>query len=107
MIHPERRKENLKKIEEMDKLKPCPFCGNENPTIKMCKGRKFVNGLDQPIEQHKWYVWCPKCKSRGSVASGKVNLLGDLNYYLPRPIWQTTDKEIKNIAIKLWNYRIE
>lgn len=91
----------------MSELKCCPFCGNENPTIKMCKGRKFVNGLDQPIEQHKWYVQCTKCKSRGSVASGKVNLWENLNRDFKRPIWQTTDDEIKSIAIKLWNYRID
>ena len=33
MIHPERRRENLKKIAEMEmsdeELKPCPFCGGE------------------------------------------------------------------------------
>ena len=91
----------------MEELKRCPFCGNENPALKMCKGRKFINGLDQPIEQHKWYVQCQKCKARGSVASGKVNLWENLNHDLPRPIWQTTDDEIKRIAVKLWNYRVD
>lgn len=91
----------------MEKLKRCPFCGYENPKTKMCKGRKYVNGLDQPIEQHKWYVQCPKCKSRGSVASGKVNLLAAWNQNLPKPIWQTDDDVIESIAIRLWNYRID
>ena len=91
----------------MEELKRCPFCGHDKPIIKMCKGRKFANGLDHPIEQHKWYVQCPKCKSRGSIASGKVNLFENLYPRLTRPIWQTTDDEIKSIAIKLWNYRIE
>ena len=91
----------------MEELKHCPFCGNENPVLKKCKGRKFINGLDQPIEQHKWYVQCQNCKARGSVASGKVNLWEHLNYDLPRPIWQTTDDQIKSVAVKLWNYRID
>ena len=91
----------------MEELKRCPFCGNVNPALKMCKGRKFLNGLDQPIEQHKWYVQCPKCKARGSVSSGKVNLLSDLNRDLPIPRWQTTDDQIKSIAVKLWNYRVD
>ena len=91
----------------MERLKQCPFCGYEKPGLMMCKGRKFVNGLDQPIEQHKWYVQCPKCKARGSVASGKVNLWSDLNKDLPIPGWQTTDDQIKSIAVKLWNYRID
>ena len=91
----------------MEELKRCPFCGNENPTLKMRKGRKFINGLDQPIEQHKWYARCPKCKARGSVASGKVNLWENLNHDLQRPIWQTTDDEIKMVAVKLWNYRVD
>ena len=88
-------------------LKQCPFCGYEKPGLMMCKGRKFVNGLDQPIEQHKWYVQCPKCKARGSVSSGKVNLWPHINNDLPIPGWQTTDDQIKSIAVKLWNYRID
>ena len=91
----------------MEELKRCPFCGYEKPGLTMRKGRKFVNGLDHPIEQHKWYAYCPRCKARGSVASGKVNLLARLYQDLPTPVWQTTDEEIKSIAIKLWNYRIE
>ena len=43
MIHPERRKENLKKIEEMDKLKPCPFCGRE------VRAERYVEEVDYDI----------------------------------------------------------
>lgn len=77
----------------------------------MRKGRKFINGLDHPIEQHRWYVQCCKCKARGSVASGKVNLYE--NYFISQdtrnkfPEWQTTDDEIKRIAVMLWNVRID
>ena len=43
MIHPERRKENLKKIEEMDKLKPCPFCGRD------VRVERYVEEVDYDI----------------------------------------------------------
>lgn len=43
MIHPERRMENLKKIEEMDKLKHCPFCGGE-----VCV-KRYVEEIDYDI----------------------------------------------------------
>ena len=75
----------------------------------MRKGNKYVNGLDHPIEQHKWYVQCTKCKARGSIASGKVNLYE--NYFISQetrnhfPPWQKTDDEIKREAIDLWNDR--
>ena len=46
MIHPERRKENLKKIEEMEKLKPCPFCGGKAEIYK--KTDKFVSDRFYP-----------------------------------------------------------
>ena len=43
MIHPERREENLKKIEENDKLKPCPFCGRE------VRVERYVEEVDYDI----------------------------------------------------------
>ena len=43
MIHPERRKENLKKTEEMDKLKSCPFCGRE------VRVERYVEEVDYDI----------------------------------------------------------
>jgi hypothetical protein len=47
VIHPERRKENLKKIEEMDKLKPCPFCGREVRVERYVEeGRRWRTLLD-------------------------------------------------------------
>ena len=91
----------------MEELKPCPFCGYEKPITMMRKGRKFVNGLDHIIEQHKWYVQCPRCKARGSVASGKVNPSAWWYRDIAKPVWQTTDGEIKSIAVKLWNVRVD
>ena len=40
MIHPERRRKNLKEIEEMDKLKHCPFCGGE------VRVKRYVEEID-------------------------------------------------------------
>ena len=94
----------------MDKLKPCPFCGSTKIRMEKKKGRTFVNGLDQPVEQHKWYAQFTRCKARGSIASGKVNLY--YNYAISQetrdkfPEWQTTDDEIRRIAVVLWNVRM-
>ena len=90
----------------MDELKHCPYCGYKTPKIMMRKGRKFVNGLNHPVEQHKWYVQCPKCKARGPISSGKVNLMRNLYHDVPRPEWEKEDNTIKDIAICMWNYRV-
>ena len=94
---------------KLEHIKPCPFRNNETLMITGRKGRRFVNGLDHPIEHHKWYVQCGKCKARGSLASGKVNLYE--NYCITPeqrakfPEWQTTDNELRDKAIRLWNER--
>ena len=91
------------------KAKPCPFCGSGRIRTDHKTGRKFINGLDHPVEQHKWYAQCTKCKARGAVASGKVNLTE--NYFISQatrdrfPEWQTTDNELHRKAIELWNNR--
>ena len=87
----------------------CPFCGWHKSRLQMKKGRKFINGLDHPIEEHKWYIQCIKCKARGPIASGKVNLYE--NHFITTeqrekfPDWQTTDEELMSKAVKLWNRR--
>ena len=93
----------------MNKPMYCPFCGEDSTRLKKAIGRRFVNGLDEPIEQHKWYVQCQKCKARGSIASGKVNLYDNFAITPEKrkkfPSWQTTDNELMRLAIRLWNIR--
>lgn len=91
------------------KAKPCPFCGNERVVAQLKTGRNYINGLDQPIQQHKCYIQCTKCKARGALASGKVNLTENYCVSVSArekfPTWQTTDNELKEKALILWNER--
>ena len=70
MLHPERRKENLKKIEEMEKLKPCPFCGSkavlrkkanlETYIVECTNGfcpASYMIGNDYETEEEAVEVW--------------------------------------------------
>ena len=94
----------------MDNVEVCPFCGSNKVRGVKRNGRTFVNGLDQPIEQHIWYIQCTKCKARGSIASGKVNLYENVMVSEERrkefPSWQTTDSELFREAASLWNTRV-
>ena len=91
----------------MSELRICPFCGGKRTRPAMRKGRTFINGLDETIEQHKWYIQCCKCKARGPIASGKVNLYENKLVSEERrkkfPTWQTTDRELKEAAMNKWN----
>lgn len=91
----------------MTKRKLCPFCGWPGTSLIRSNGRKFINGLDHPIHEHKWYVRCNKCNARGPIASGKVNLYEN-NFITPEqrakfPEWQTTDDELIDKAVSAWN----
>lgn len=99
----------IKKLEQA-KRNLCPFCGNTKSTLRGNTGRRFVNGLDHPIEQHRWYVQCNKCKAKGGIASGKVNLYENGEPIAPEsrknyPDWQTTDADLARKALDLWNRR--
>ena len=83
----------------MIELKPCPFCGNAKIQMKKKKGRTFVNGLDEPIEQHKWYAQCTKCRARGSIASGKVNLYDNNTINTINTYFEVGEKNGKYIAL--------
>ena len=97
------------KVKNTEKPNRCPFCKGTRVLLQMKKGRKFINGLDHPIEEHKWYAYCTRCKARGPIASGKVNLYE--NYVITPetrahfPRWQRTDNELRAEAMELWNRR--
>ena len=78
MIHPERRKENLKKIEEMDKLKPCPFCGRE------VRVERYVEEVDYDI------CWIEH------IANEPICFLHSARGYVGK----------KSDLIELWNRRV-
>ena len=49
-----------------DKLKPCPFCGDDNATI-------------QKDELGDFYVWCYKCESRSAGVGTKQHAKSSWN----------------------------
>ena len=86
-------------------IKPCPFCKSTSLIVDKKSRLAGFNGLEERIERHIYSVRCNKCESRGPIASGLV--LAFKNYHeLPDPDWATTDEEIRNRAIDLWNGRI-
>lgn len=61
----------------MAELKPCPFCGNYNVSVKGIK---------------KYWVSCPKCGCEGPTNRSRLLI----NYGL----WETEED-----AIRAWNHR--
>lgn len=89
-----------------EELKPCPFCGSEKTKLIKNSTLYGFNGLDERIEQHKFYVRCNKCFARGGTASGKViTRLSSttLGLSLALPEWATTDEALKAEAVAKWN----
>lgn len=81
----------MKKNENLEKLKPCPFCGSTKLTVvSKHNGTHYYCGTDSVS------VRCSKCYARGSTVSCKVvkGKHGDVD-------------ETKQKAIELWNTRFE
>lgn len=54
----------------MNELKPCPFCGTENPSLKF-------NG-----ECDRWYLMCDKCEASIGITDEGVTLTENARYVL-------------------------
>lgn len=59
---------------EHKKLRPCPFCGNEE---------MFDNYLAE-MSPGRWCVECPDCEAGGPVMSSKEDAIEMWNYGNPR-----------------------
>lgn len=84
----------------MDKLKPCPFCGNEN-IIFQTKEVEFYGQRYDGIKKIKFraYCTCTKCHSRGKPVFAIID-----DVYIRG--WDTRMKEkLYPIAAEHWNRR--
>ena len=88
-------------------LKPCPFCGSKR--LKVCKknnGTKYVNEFSRRIERHTYSVRCNACYARGGAVGGLVpDRPTESGVYRGVSGEITTDKDLQDEAIRLWNGR--
>ncbi len=88
----------------MEKLKPCPFCGNDSTdphdlqSVDIVEGTRNTigYGLPAPAPYKIIYVRCGQCYARtGNTATG-YNALTKTTL---------TDEQARQIAISKWNRR--
>lgn len=81
---------NMRKVNRMDELKPCPFCGGDRVKLMLEHDRDAGRC---------WYVGCEKCYARGASFSeshgDRQN--GDIAYSQIVTTWKH--------ATKAWNRR--
>lgn len=80
-------------------LKPCPFCGYENP--KMTEKRSGNNERTGDMFQ----ILCGKCKARGPIFTARYSRTCDFGrYYYKADAFATVEAQQK--AIEAWNRRV-
>ena len=85
-------------------IKPCPFCKSTSLIVDKKSRLYGFNGMDERIERHIYSARCNKCKASGPISSVLV-FMSKHGEDWPLPDWATTDGEIRNKAIELWNGR--
>lgn len=92
----------------MQEMKPCPFCGN--PKVKLAKETHDCTSSDgRRIKYVKYSVRCGYCYERGDLACGFVCDYDSCENDVPAPYRNkiTTDDELQEKAVELWNERVE
>ena len=88
-------------------LKPCPFCGWENPSIKgdhVPSESDFESGLD--VEYHSYFVQCNMCHAQSAKVGGHVIPNFRLYGIAELPMWATTDDALRGLSADTWNRRM-
>ena len=84
----------------MEKLKPCPFCGNPQEGYNKMRPLSIRTRNLAPygltIDMRIYFVYCANCAARGGTAAAGYNGLTKTT---------TTDKEAEQEAIEKWNTR--
>ena len=80
-------------------LKPCPFCGYENP--KMTTKRSGNNKRTGDMFQ----ILCGKCKARGPIFTGRYSRKNEFGRYEYVSDAFATE-EAKQKAMDAWNRRV-
>lgn len=80
-------------------LKPCPFCGYENP--KMTEKRSGNNERTGDMFQ----ILCGRCRARGPIFTARYSRTGDFGrHHYKADAFATAEAQQK--AIEAWNRRV-
>lgn len=88
-------------------LDNCPFCGSEKLKLESKSRLAGWTGIDARVEHITFSVRCKVCHARGGSAGGKVICSHQHIYQDKMPEWATTEEQLKALAIRAWNRRVD
>ena len=90
------------KLGKSEQFIPCPYCGSNKLKIESTSKQRGYTGLGDIVYYVTASVRCNSCHARGPVAGGRVVKYVREEF---RPDWSTTEKELRETAVRSWNER--